>query len=276
MPVTNVITSDKLVRLIGVAGGPLPIAIDFADRDSLIPGSIRRSGIDLDQWASTLSDRSVVVVTARGGAEAQSVTGWLRSAGVDAEALEGGISAWTVAGHPLVDTTHMPSRAKDGRTVWVTRSRPKVDRIACPWLIRRFVDPEARVLFVAADDVLAVAERLGAEPFDVEGEQVFWSHRGDRCTFDTMVEAFGLSSFAPLARLATIVRGADTDRLDLAPEAAGLLAVSLGLSRSHTDDHVQLDAGMMIYDALYRWSRDAQGEKHNWSSHQPARGKASA
>jgi hypothetical protein len=153
-----------------------------------------------------------------------------------------------------------------GRTHWVTRARPKIDRVACPWLIRRFVDPTAVFLFVAPTEVEAVAEKFGAAPFDTEG--VFWSHRGERCTFDVMVEEFGLST-EPLLRLATIVRGADTARLDLAPEAPGLLAVSLGLSRMHADDLVQLEAGLPIYDAFYRWCRDATDETHNWPSKKP-------
>ena len=143
----------------------------------------------------------------------------------------------------------------------MTRARPKIDRIACPWLIRRFVDPAAVFLFVAPSEVVAVADRFDATPFDVEG--VFWSHRGDLCTFDAMVAEFGLAT-EPLLRLAAIVRGADTARLDLAPQAAGLLAVSLGLSRMHSDDLEQLDAGMAIYDAFYLWCRDAVDESHDW------------
>jgi hypothetical protein len=138
-----------------------------------------------------------------------------------------------------------------------------VDRIACPWLIRRFVDPKAVFLFVSPSEVLAVAEKFGAAPFDIEGERVFWSHRGDRCTFDVMVEELGLAT-EPLLRLASIVRGADTARLELAPQAAGLLAVSLGLSRMYAADLEQLEAGMVVYDALYRWCRDATDEVHNW------------
>jgi len=153
------------------------------------------------------------------------------------------------------------------RALWVTRARPKIDRVACPWLIRRFVDPGAVFLFVAPSEVQAVADRFGATPFDVEG--VFWSHRGESCTFDVMLEAFGLTSSA-LARLALIVRGADTDRLELAPQSAGLLAVSLGLSRMYRDDLAQMEAAMPVYDAFYRWCRDAVGETHNW----PAAGAA--
>ncbi len=146
---------------------------------------------------------------------------------------------------------------------WVTREDAKVDRIACPWLIRRFVDPEAVFLFVAAAEVLGVADRFGATPFDIEGDGVFWSHRGELCTFDVMVQELGLAT-EPLLRLATIVRGADTARPDLAPEAPGLLAASLGLSRMYAEDLAQLDAGMALYDAFYRWCRDATDETHNW------------
>jgi hypothetical protein len=145
--------------------------------------------------------------------------------------------------------------------VWVTRSRPKIDRIACPWLIRRFVDPRAVFLFVAPPEVATVAERFGATPFDIEG--VPFSHRGNLCTFNVMLTEFALSTPA-LERLATIVRGADTGRPDLAPEVPGLLAASLGLSRMFGDDLEQLEAGLLLYDAFYRWSRDATDETHNW------------
>ncbi|TJX50080.1 MAG: sulfurtransferase, partial [Mesorhizobium sp.] len=147
--------------------------------------------------------------------------------------------------------------------VWVTRARPKVDRIACPWLIRRFVDPNAVFLFVDAAEVPAVADRFAAVPFDIDN--VFWSHRGERCTFDTMIEEFGLRSEA-LDRLALIVRAADTARLDMVPQAAGFLAASLGMSRMFRDDLQQLDAGMLLYDAFFRWCRDATDETHNWPS----------
>ena len=163
----------------------------------------------------------------------------------------------------------LPPRDATARTVWVTRARPKVDRVACPWLIRRFVDPDAVFLFVAPAEVSAVAERFGGAAFDIEGEDVFWSHRDDLCTFDVMVREFGLAEFEPLQRVAAIVRGADTARPDLAPEAAGLLAVSLGLSRMYDDDLAQLNAGMLVYDALYRWARDAVDERHDWVSHKP-------
>jgi hypothetical protein len=172
----------------------------------------------------------------------------------------------------MVPEAKLPIRDPQGRTVWVTRSRPKVDRIACPWLIRRFVDPGAVFLFVAPSEVMGVAERFGATPFDIEGEGIVWSHRGELCTFDVMIEELGLAT-GPLLRLATVVRGADTARPDLAPEAPGLLAASLGLSRMYADDLAQLEAGMGLYDAFYRWCRDATDETHNWPTNkaQPRR-----
>jgi rhodanese-related sulfurtransferase len=272
MPAHFAITPDKLARLIALPGCPRIIDLRVLLQKA-VPGSLPASDPDPSRWNGS-TGQSVVVVDDDGSGPAVAAAAILRSDGVAAEVLEGGFSAWLAADLPTVSLAHLPPRHDDDRTWWVTRARPKVDRIACPWLIRRFVDPNARFLFVPPGDVLAVAARQQAEPFDIEDDRVFWSHRGERCTFDTMVEAFGLATHAPLAVLAAIVRGADTDRLDLVPEAAGLLAISLGLSRIHSDDHAQLDAGMIVYDALYRWCRDAQGEKHNWASHQPARGPA--
>ena len=145
---------------------------------------------------------------------------------------------------------------------WITRERPKIDRVACPWLIRRFIDPDAEFLFVPPSEVTAVAERTGAIPFDVEGVEL--SHEGPRCSFDAFLAKYGLAD-PDLERLAVIVRGADTERLDLAPQAAGLLAISLGLSRNFADDQEQLRHGFVVYDALYSWSRYARGERHTWN-----------
>jgi hypothetical protein len=153
----------------------------------------------------------------------------------------------------------LPQRDEAGRTIWVTRARPKVVRIACPWLIRRFIDPKAVFLFVTPSEVAAVASRFKATPFDVP--DAFWGDRGEKCTFDVMVEELGLDSDA-LARLALIVRGADTGRLELTPQSGGLLAASLGFSRMYRDDLAQLEAAMALYDALYRWCRDASNESH--------------
>ena len=145
---------------------------------------------------------------------------------------------------------------------WVTRERPKIDRVACPWLIQRFIDAEAQFLFVPADRVAAVARDTGAIPFDVEGVEL--SHDGPRCSFDAFLEKYALPD-PHLEALAVIVRGADTERLDLAPQAAGLLAISLGLSHNFSDDHDQLRHGFVMYDALYAWSRYAREERHRWN-----------
>jgi rhodanese-related sulfurtransferase len=270
----NTISAEKLARLVGVPHGPALIDVrsdeDFAADPRLIPGAVRRSHATVASWASQLAGREAVVICEKGQVLSEGVAAWLRHAGAtSAEVLAGGHSAWTDAGLPLVPEATLPPRDTQGRTVWVTRARPKVDRIACPWLIRRFVDPSAVFLFVAPTEVPAVAERFAGAAFDVEGEAVFWSHRGELCTFDVMVQEFGLSGFEPLQRLAAIVRGADTARLDLAPEASGLLAASLGLSRMFDDDLAQLNAGMLIYDALFRWARDAVDERHDWVSHKP-------
>ncbi len=145
---------------------------------------------------------------------------------------------------------------------WVTRERPKVDRVACPWLITRFIDPDAEFLFVPPGDVAAVAAAAGAIPFDVEGVEL--SHDGPLCSFDAFLRKYGLTEPA-LHELARIVRGADTACPDLAPQCAGLLAISLGLSRIIRDDHEQLRHGMTLYDALYAWVRDGQEERHTWN-----------
>jgi hypothetical protein len=145
---------------------------------------------------------------------------------------------------------------------WITRARPKIDRIACPWLISRFIDPQAEFVYVTAADVLRIAAETGATPYDIPGVEM--GHDGDLCSFDAFLKKYQLSDPA-LAQLATIVRGADTARLDLAPEAAGLLAISLGLSHNYADDHAMLAQGMVIYDALYAWCQDGQAETHRWA-----------
>jgi rhodanese-related sulfurtransferase len=265
MPSPDIITIAQLARLAGTPEAPVVVDVrteeDFAKDPRNLPCAIRRDFRTVASWTGDFAGHKVAVVCQRGLKLSQGVAAWLRHAGTEAESLDGGFEAWAAAGGLLVRPDHVPARDDRGRTLWVTRARPKVDRIACPWLIRRFVDPSAVFLFVAPSEVQAVAERFGAAPFDIDG--VFWSHRGELCTFDVMIEEFDLRS-EPLLRLATIVRGADTARLDLAPEAAGLLAASLGLSRMHRGDLAQLDAAMGLYDAFYRWARDATGETHNW------------
>ena len=266
MPSPTTLTPTQLSRLVGLPDAPTLIDVrtdeDHAADPRMLPGAARRDFRTIAAWAADYTGHQHVVVLCQQGLKlSQGAAAWLRQTGIEAEGLEGGFEAWVAAGGILVRPDKLPPRDTEGRTVWVTRARPKIDRIACPWLIRRFIDPRAIFLFVTPPEVIGVAERFGATPFDVEG--VFWSHRGDLCTFDTMIEEFGLHSNA-LDRLALIVRGADTARPGLAPQAAGLLAASLGLSRMHKDDLAQLDAGLALYDAFYRWSRDAVEETHNW------------
>jgi len=270
MPSPTEITVSQLSRRIGLPDAPAIIDVrideDFAADPRLIPASRRRDFGTVAEWAPEYAGRQAVVACHRGKKLSQGAAAWLRHEGIAAETLEGGHEAWAAANQPLVCEASLPPRDAKGRTVWVTRARPKIDRIACPWLIRRFVDPDAVFLFVAPPEVAAVADRFAATPFDID--DVLWSHRGERCTFDTMLDEFGLE-VAPLRHLADIVRGADTARPELAPEAPGLLAASLGLSRIHKDDLTQLDAGLALYDAFYRWCRDATDESHNWPSTQP-------
>ncbi len=142
---------------------------------------------------------------------------------------------------------------------WVTRERPKIDRVACPWLIARFIDPHAEFLYVPAAEVMKVAAAQGAIPYDVPG--VEYGHVGERCSFDAFLAKHNLTDPA-LHRLAAIVRGADTGRSDLTPQSAGLLAISLGLSHNFADDHEMLAQGLVIYDALYSWCREPQSDSH--------------
>jgi rhodanese-related sulfurtransferase len=274
MPAPDAISAEKLVKLIGTPRCPTLLdnrreAVRAKD-PRLLPGARALSDADmvpeaLDRLIAGL-EGPVVTVCAEGHGRSQGLAALLRSRGIAAEYLEDGFAGWQAAGLPLIDPTKITARDSAGRSLWVTRSRPKIDRIACPWLIRRFVDPRAVFLYVAPAEVASVAETYGAMPFDVE--EVFWSHRGDTCTFDTLLLELGLDVPA-LDRLATIVRGADTARPDLAPEAPGLLAASLGLSRMYADDLEQLEAGMALYDAFYRWCRDATGETHNWPMNRP-------
>jgi len=259
------INVTQLARLVGTSSAPVIVDVrkpdDFNADPRILPAAKKRDAPNVAAWTNELRGKQAVVVCQRGGSRSEGAAAWLRAEGVEAEILEGGFEAWRAANQLLVDTIHLPERDAAGRTVWVTRARPKVDRIACPWLIKRFIDPDAMFLFVRQSEVREVAQRYNGAAFDID--DTFWSHRGEFCTFDTMLEEFKLKSPA-LDDLALIVRGADTAKLDLAPQAAGLLAASLGLSRMFRDDLEQLEASMLLYDAFYRWRRDAAEETHNW------------
>jgi rhodanese-related sulfurtransferase len=265
----NRISAVELSRLIGAAQCPVIFDVRrmavFKAAPTRIAGSVWQSHMEIEAAADVIDPvAGAVVYCIHGQNVSETAAAKLRAAGVHAWVLEGGSAAFEASGGLLTrQSESLPGGVFGTPSVWVTRERPKIDRIACPWLIRRFIDPFAEFHFVAAEWVKDVAEEMGGIPFDIDG--VFWSHRGERCTFDTLIDEYGLSSPA-LDAVALIVRGADTARLDLAPQAAGLLAISLGLSRSHSDDLEQLEAGMLIYDALYAWARDGQGETHNWPS----------
>jgi hypothetical protein len=235
-----------------------PLVIDvrrnerFRESPYLVKGALRRDPERVGEWAKTLpAAASVVVYCVHGHEVSQNVA---RALG--ARFLEGGIEHWREEGGEVA------SKPKGAATRWVTRERPKIDRIACPWLIRRFVDPEAEFLYVPTPEVRKVAGEKDAVPYDIP--EVEFSHDGELCSFDAFLAKFRLQDPA-LQALALIVRGADTNRLDLAPQAPGLAAISLGLSRNFSDDHAMLEHGMVMYDALYAWCKEGKNEVHTWN-----------
>lgn len=254
------ISADNLMRLIGTPHAPRLIDVttdeDFEDHPFLIPTARRMPHRAVWDLIPTSPKAPVVVICQKGKKLSQGAAALLRTHGIKAEALEGGNLGWAEAGLPRIPAQHLPANP-----LWVTRHRPKIDRIACPWLIRRFIDPQARFLYVPPSEVLDVADKFDATAFDVPGAR--WTHDGALCSFDALLDGFGLRTDA-LDRMARVIRGADTNDPSLAPEAAGLLALSVGLSRAYPDDLKQLEAGLILYDALYRWARDGQGETHDW------------
>jgi rhodanese-related sulfurtransferase len=251
--------SDLYARL-GTASAPIVVDVrrpaDFATAGELIISAVHRAPDEVERWRKDLpSGRQVVVHCVRGHQVSQGAAAALRAAGVDASYLEGGIAGWIASGLP----TYRTKGATPGK--WVTRERPKIDRIACPWLIQRFIDPQAEFIYVSAKDVLDVAKETGGTPYDIDG--VEFTHEGERCSFDTILRIYGIKD-AALDHLAEIVRGADTSRHDLSPQCGGLFAISLGLSANFPNDHEMLGHGMVMYDALYTWCRKLQAETHNW------------
>ncbi len=247
-----------------VRSGRPPLVIDVRKRPAftagpdMIAGALRRDPERVDPWAAELPGASSVVVYCVHGHEvSQNVAKALAERGIAARYLEGGMEeGWRAAGGELI------GKPVDASTRWITRERPKIDRIACPWLISRFVDRDAEFLYVPTSEVRDVARQKHAIPYDIP--DVAFSHEGDLCSFDAFLNRFHLTDPA-LQLLAVIVRGADTAKLDLAPQAAGLVAISLGLSRLFGDDHEMLRHGMVMYDALYRWCKEGQEEVHTWN-----------
>jgi rhodanese-related sulfurtransferase len=241
-----------------------PLVIDvrrapaFHAASDMIAGAIRRDPERAQDWAASLPGAPAIVVYCVHGHEvSQGVAAMLDERGTPAAYLRGGIEeGWKAKGGEL------ERKPPGAGTRWITRERPKVDRIACPWLIARFIDAHAEFLYVPASEVADAAERRCAIPYDMPG--VRFSHDGERCSFDAFLKRFNLTEPA-LVRLALIVRGADTDRPELAPQSAGLAAISIGLSRLIPDDREMLARGMVLYDALYAWCRDTGSEVHAWN-----------
>jgi rhodanese-related sulfurtransferase len=262
---------EALAGQVGTAMSPTIVDVRrraaLEESGRMIVGAAWREMDDRAGWYRELeSTRPILVYCGHGHERSQGVVAELRAAGHGAHYLEGGFDAWMAAGAPSIARHAIAERA--GPSVWVTRERPKIDRIACPWLIRRFIDPRAVIHYVAPDMVLEMASAFGFEPFDVP--EVRLSHRGEWCSFDTFIHEFQIED-RQLDYLALIVRGADTARPELAPEAPGLLALSFGLSALYQDDQTMLERGMLLYEALYAWRRDAAHERHTWVG-APARG----
>lgn len=261
------ISAEALAAEIGTADAPILIDVRrheaLGASDRMLPTARWRHHQEAQQWAPTIPQGARVVVYCDDGqAASQSAAATLRAQGAPAQVLVNGFSGWERAKLLTMSRSTLPGRDEKNPSRWVTRTRPKIDRIACPWLIRRFIDRDAQFLFVAPNQVLVCATELDAIPYDVEG--VAFTHVEDGCTFDTLLDAFRLDT-PSLRDLAVIVRGADTGRPDLASQAAGLLAMSLGLSAlSGEDDRRAIDEGALFYDALYAWLNRARQETHGW------------
>ena len=258
------ISAAELARTLGSGRHPLVVDVRrlaaFSASQHLVCGSLYRPPEHVASWSRELpSNRPIVVTCAHGHEVGQTAAAELRAAGFQARYLEGGVEGWVEAGYSHLRKTVLYDGTQ--ATAWITRARPKIDRIACPWLIRRFIDPLAQFHYVPSDQVPAEAHARNAIPFDIP--DVTFSHRGETCTFDSMIEDFGLNDQA-LHRLARIVRGADTSHLDLTAQSAGLYAISLGLGDLIEDDHALLETGLSLYDGLYRWQRDLTKETHAW------------
>jgi len=232
------ITAAELKQSLRTSTPPLVIDVRrnarFLESPYFIKGALRRDPERLEEWKRALPNADIVVYCVHGHEVSQNA-----AKALGARYLEGGIEHWREEGGETI------AKPVGAPTRWVTRERPRIDRIACPWLIRRFIDADAKFLYVPAAQV---KETVQAIPFDVPGAE--FGHHGERCSFDAFIEQFNLRDPA-LDRLARIVRAADTHRLDLAPEAAGLLAISTGLGKTIADDHALLEQGMAVYDALY-------------------------
>src|SRR5260221_1972834 len=251
----NAISCSELRSSLGDRESPIVLDVRpkpaYREGSDMVAGALRRDPEAVGDWLKTLPRAgSAVVYCVRGHEVSQGVAKALAEKGIQARYLEGGIEAWKAKEGPL---DHKPA---GGDTRWVTRERPKIDRIACPWLITRFVDSDAEFLYVPKEQVREAAKQREAVPYDVA--DVYFTHDADRCSFDAFIKHYRLGGDPALERIALIVRGADTGKPDLAPQVPGLLAVSQGLSRIFADDHEMLRHGMVMYDALYAWCKESK------------------
>lgn len=258
------INVDSVYAQLGLPTSPVLLDVrtnaEYEANPRVLPGARRRDPCQVGQWASSLPrERAIAIYDANGGDASRSTAQALAGFGFQSTYLEGGIGRWISAGHGAIRV-----RAEfnvPGASRWVTRERPKIDRLACPWLIRRFIDPDALFFYTPAQRVRSEAEALSAQPYDIA--DVTFSHRGPNCSFDAFLAEFDLHDES-LDRLADIVRAADTGEPDKSPQAHGLLAISLGLSANITEDVLLLEQAMPLYDALYAWCKLARNETHSW------------
>ena len=233
---------------------------EYRARSRLLPGARRGRPDQIARWAQMLSrSRSVAVYCADGKTTSRSAAETLAALGYRASFVDGGIDTWIAKGYAT--TRVRDDLGVPGGSRWITRERPKIDRLACPWLVRRFIDPDALFFYTPAQRVRAEAEALGGQPYDIA--DVTFSHRGPRCSFDAFLAEFDLHD-PVLDAVADIVRAADTGELAQSPQAPGLLAISLGLSANHADDMLLLEHALSLYDALYAWCKTAREETHSW------------
>jgi rhodanese-related sulfurtransferase len=256
--------ADAIYAELGLPDSPVILDVrddtEFARNPRLTPGALRMRGDDVDRWARRLPrTRPIVAYCENGRGRSASAVSKLIAMGYPASVLQGGFAEWMERGYPSIKAR--ADLNAPGGSKWVTRERPKIDRLACPWLVRRFIDPWATFFYTPAHQVRNESQTLSAEPYDIA--DVTFSHRGTRCSFDAFLDEFDLHD-GVLDQVADIVRAADTGELTQSREAPGLLAISLGLSANNADDLVLLEQAMPIYDALYAWRKKASAETHSW------------
>lgn len=254
---------NALYAQLGLQDSPLIVdlrtAEELARSGEFIPSAVCVDPDGSEQWCRRLTTHRPVAVYSSDDAASNAMVRHLESRGIASGTLTGGLDEWRRNGMPTVRVRQ--EYRVPGSSRWVTRERPKIDRLACPWLVRRFIDPHAVFFYTPAQAVRAEAAGLAAEPYDIA--DVTFSHRGPRCSFDAFLDEFGLHD-PVLDQLADIVRAADTGALERSKEAAGLLAISLGMSATVRDDNLLLEQAMFVYDSLYAWCKTARDETHSW------------